>query len=198
MPDELMSLIAGRRGHFQLESGYHAEMWFELGRLFDQPARLQPFVAELATRLAARGIDAICGPAIGGAKLAALIAQQLQVESYFTERTASTAEAGLFPVRYDLPVEQRRRIRGKRVAVVDDAISAGSAVRGTFAQLLSHGARPVAVGALIVFGNTIDSYLTEHALSVDALTRMDFALWRPAECPRCHAGEAFERITDQD
>jgi orotate phosphoribosyltransferase len=196
MHDELMSLIAGRRGHFQLESGYHAETWFELGRLFDQPARLQPFVAELATRLAARDIDAVCGPATGGAKLAALIAEHLQLESYFTERTASTVEAGMFPVRYELPVEQRTRIRGKRVAVVDDAISAGSAVRGTYTELVSHGAKPIAFGALIVFGHAIDGYIADHALCLDALTRTDFALWRPGECPRCAAGEPVERMTD--
>ena len=42
----LLSLIAGRRGHFEMESGYHADHWFELGRLFDDPPRIQPFIAE--------------------------------------------------------------------------------------------------------------------------------------------------------
>ena len=36
---------------------------------------------------------------------------------------------------------------------MDDAISAGSAVRGTHADLIDCGALPVALGALVVFGD---------------------------------------------
>ena len=42
MHDELMALVAARKGHFKMESGYHAERWFELDSLWDQRARLAP------------------------------------------------------------------------------------------------------------------------------------------------------------
>ena len=47
MPSDLLALLAGRRGHFRMESGYHSERWFNLDRLFVDPARLQPFVDDL-------------------------------------------------------------------------------------------------------------------------------------------------------
>src|SRR6266850_1075275 len=106
MQDELITLLAGRRGHFQMESGYHSDQWFELGALLDQRERLRPFVSELAKRLAAHRIDAVCGPMTGGARLAEIIAGELGVAYYFTERFETTA-AGLFPVRYDLPAALR-------------------------------------------------------------------------------------------
>lgn len=40
MQDQLIALLAGRRGRFQMESGYHSEPWFDLGRLFADRKRL--------------------------------------------------------------------------------------------------------------------------------------------------------------
>src|SRR3954462_4407287 len=103
MQHELLTLIAGRRGHFQMESGYHSEMWFDLNRLFAEPSRLQPFVVALAQRLAAHRPDAGCGPMLGGAKLAGMIAAELKVPGFFSERFDSRAAGRLFPVHYQLP-----------------------------------------------------------------------------------------------
>jgi hypothetical protein len=33
MPSDLLGLLAGRRGHFRMESGYHSELWFNLDKL---------------------------------------------------------------------------------------------------------------------------------------------------------------------
>ncbi|MEO6244832.1 MAG: hypothetical protein ABIQ12_05305, partial [Opitutaceae bacterium] len=44
MQDELTALLAGRRGHFQMESGYHSEQWFDLDHVLAQRERLRPFV----------------------------------------------------------------------------------------------------------------------------------------------------------
>ena len=53
MQEELIQLLAGRHGHFQMESGWHSELWFDLDVLYEQPVRLRPYVSELARRLAA-------------------------------------------------------------------------------------------------------------------------------------------------
>ena len=196
MQDELIKLLAGRRGHFRMESGYHSELWFDLGRLFDDRVRLRPFVAELARRIAAHRIDAVCGPMTGGAKLAELIAAELGIGCFVTERFEAADAQGLFPVRYELPAAQREAARGRRFAVVDDAISAGSAVRGTYSDLVACGGVPVVCGALIIFGDAIDRFAGEKSLIVESVARMKFGIWQPAECPLCRAGIACERVSD--
>lgn len=200
MQEELITLLAGRRGHFQMESGYHSERWFNLDTLFSQPDRLRPFVAELARRLAVHRIDCVCGPMTGGAKLAELIAAELGVGFFFTERYAPSpsdaAAGGLFPIKYLLPAARRAAVRGKLVAIVDDAVSAGSAARGTHADLIACAARPVALGAMFVFGEGAARFAREKNLALESIAQMSFGCWAPAECPLCRNGIALEKVSD--
>lgn len=196
MTPDLLTLLAGRRGHFRMESGYHSELWFNLDRLFDDETRLRPYADDLAHRLAAHRIDVVCGPMTGGAKLAGLIGGILGVEPSHTERHETPASTGLFPVRYLVPDAQRARLRGRRVAIVDDAISAGSAVMGTHADLLACGAVPVACGALIIFGDRADRFAAENNLKLETVTRSAFDMWKPEECPLCRTGLPIERVSD--
>ncbi len=196
MSAPLLSLLAGRRGHFQMESGYHSELWFDLDALFADSNRLQPYAHDLAHRLAAHRPHAVCGPMTGGAKLAAMIGAALGIASYHTERFAPPDATGLFPVKYLVPTTDREKLRGKSVAIVDDAISAGSAVKGTYADLLACGARPVALGALFIFGDAAAAFAAEKNLPLVGLARMSFGLWHPDDCPLCRAGLAVEVISD--
>ena len=196
MPSDLLALLAGRRGHFRMESGYHSELWFNLDKLFENPARLQPFVDELAGRLAAHRIEAVVGPLTGGAKLAEMIGAKLNIESFHTERFETPNATGLFSVRYIVPTTQRERLHGKTVAIVDDAVSAGSAVKGTHADLLACGARPVVCGALIIFGDRADAFAAENSLKLEAIARMSFGMWKPVDCPLCKTGVPVESVSD--
>lgn len=179
-----------------MESGYHSELWFTLDALFDDPERLRPFVAELARRLAVHRIDAVCGPVSGGAKLARLIADELGIAYFFTERFENPDASGFFPVKYLVPASQREAIRGKSAAIVDDAISAGSAARGTYADLIVGGAQPVALGALFVFGSAAARFAAERGLALEGIAQTSFGMWPPAECPLCKAGVAVEKVSD--
>lgn len=194
MPVTITALLAGRRGHFQLESGYHSESWFELGSLFDHSDELRPFVTELARRLSSHGANAVCGPMTGGAKLAELISSELGVQCFVAERSETPEATGLFPVQYRIAAAQRQRARGTSVAIVDDAISAGSAVRGTYADLVACGARPVALGALVVFGDAAARFAAETGLALEGIERTPFELWLPADCPLCRDGVALDKI----
>lgn len=196
MEAELSTLLAGRRGHFQMESGYHSEHWFELDRLLAHRERLRPFVNALARQLAPHNVDAICGPMNGGAELAQRIGHKLNLPAYATERHESPAASGFFPVRYRVPSTDRAALRGKSIAIVDDAISAGSAIRGTYEDLLDCGARPIVAGALIIFGPAADSYAKEKGLALTAVARLPFNLWKPDACPLCARGVPFEKISD--
>lgn len=177
-----------------MESGYHSATWSELGSLFDHPDELRPFTADLALRLAAHGPDAVCGPMTGGARLAHVIAETLKVECFEAERS-DTGATGLFPVKYRISDAQRESSRGRSVALVDDAISAGSAVRATYTDLIACGARPVALGALIVFGSAADHFAAESGVPLEAIERMPLEMWLPAQCPLCRAGVAIDAIS---
>jgi orotate phosphoribosyltransferase len=191
-----MALLAGRRGHFEMESGYHSEWWFELGRLFDDPEPLKPFVSELAARIARTGAEVICGPCVGGAKLARLIADESGRMYVYTERFEDALATGLFPVRYRVPQEFRGELRGKTVAIVDDAVSAGSAARGTHADLIACGAKPVCLAALSVFGPAAAAFADQHGMTLEGLAQLPLGIWHPNECPHCRAGVPVEKVSD--
>lgn len=193
--DTITALLAGRRGHFQMESGYHSAAWFELGSLFDHPDAIDPFVSDLARRLRSHGVDAVCGPMTGGAKLARLIATELRIEGFVAERIETPGATGLFPVRYELPETQRQKARGRSVAIVDDAISAGSAVRGTHKDLIACGARPVALGALVLFGDGAARFAAETGLALEGIEPVPLEIWVPAECPLCKTGVALDAMS---
>ena len=195
-----LELVAGRRGHFRLESGHHGGLWLDLDPLFAEPRRVAPFVAALATAIRPHEVTAVCGPLLGGAFLAQLVAHALDVEFWFTERVmppvaATPAEAGgLYRARYRLPAAVAPRVHGKRVAMVDDVMSAGSALRGTFAELRAHGAEPVVAGALLVLGVAGVGFFAEHRVAVEAVSRDAYDLWPPADCPLCAAGVPLEDV----
>ena len=192
MLNKVTPLLAVRRGHFKMESGYHSRTWFELGSLFDDPVTVRPFAAELALRLSRHRPDAVCGPMTGGAKLAEMIATELGIAAIVAERYDTPGATGLFQVRYRVAEVQRQKTRGLRVAIVDDAISAGSAVRGTHADLIECGALPVALGALLVFGDAAVHFASDNGLALEAIERAPFDMWRPAECPLCTDGVALD------
>ena|SRR5882724_4110755 len=188
VPD-FLSLTSPRRGHFRLESGHHANLWLDLEGLFVQPALVRPFVTRLGRALRPHKVAGVCGPLVGGAFLAQLLASALKAEFFFTERMQPGEGDGLYQARYHLP--PAARVRGKRFAIVDDAISAGSAVRATYTELQGHGAEPVVIGALLVLGSAASPYFAERGVPIEAVTRVPFDLWVPAECPLCASGQAL-------
>ncbi|HEY8174398.1 MAG TPA: hypothetical protein VIF32_01785, partial [Gemmatimonadaceae bacterium] len=160
----LLKIVSGRRGHFRLESGHHGALWLDLDALFAEPKRIEPFVARLVAAIRPYDVAAVCGPLFGGAFLAQLVARDLGAEFCFTERVLPPESSGLFRARYVLPGAFRPRVRAKRFAIVDDVMSAGSALRGTYAELETLGAIPVVAGALLVLGTVGASYFAERGV----------------------------------
>ncbi len=56
------------------------------------------------------------------------------------------------------------------------------------AALIALGARPVAIGALIILGNTARPYFAADNLAIESIARLANELWKPAACPLCAAG----------
>jgi orotate phosphoribosyltransferase len=189
-----LRLVAGRRGHFRMESGLHSGLWLDLDPLFVESRRIAPFVAALVTALRPYAVEAVCGPFVGGALLAQLVAHALGTDFYFTERVHSGMGEGLFRAHYRLPPAIAARVRGRRIAMVDDVMSAGSSLRATEAELRVHGAEPVVAGALLLLGSVGADYFAGRGIAVEAVAREDFWMWTAAACPLCAAGVPVEDV----
>ena len=46
--EAFLAMVAGRQGHFLLESGHHTELWLDLDALFAEPRRVAPLIAAMA------------------------------------------------------------------------------------------------------------------------------------------------------
>jgi orotate phosphoribosyltransferase len=189
-----LELVSGRRGHFRLESGHHSRLWLDLDTLFADPHQVNPFVAALTVALRPYGVASVCGPLLGGAFLAQLVAQALGVEFCFTERVMPSHAEGMYQAGYRLPPTFAARLAGKRMGMVDDVMSAGSALRGTYAELQAHSAVPIVAGALLVLGSTGTGFFAQRGVAVEAVARDEYELWLPAECPLCVANLPLEDV----
>lgn len=184
------ALFAPRVGHFALESGHHGPLWLDLDAVSARPAAVRPLADALARRLAAHDPEVVCGPLAGGGFLAQAVAEELGLPAAWSERH----EAPGGPVRYTLPPALREGLRGRRVALVDDAINAGSAARATLAAVRSGGARPVVLGALLTLGDGATALAVAEGIPLEALAAAPGVLWEPTACPRCAEGVPLEDL----
>jgi orotate phosphoribosyltransferase len=132
---------------------------------------LRPFTDALAGLLRPYRPEVVCGPLTGGAYVAFAVASALDVAFAWStppDYAVTGAVAG-------------------RVAIVDDAVNAGSAVTSTAAALT--GADLVVVGALLTLGGTPAAIA---GAPVECLATLDSALWPAASCPRCAAGSPLD------
>jgi orotate phosphoribosyltransferase len=195
VPEQIFRLLASRKGHFRLESGHHSDQWLDLEQLCLRPRDVRLFSTELVNRLAKYNIDGVCGALNEGAFLSLLVASELNVEFSYSERFDSGRDT-LYPVEYRIPGTLRPKLSGKRVAIVNDVISAGSAVRSTFADLKACGAEPIAVGALLVLGNMFSRFAAEKQVALESIAFAPHNLWKPSECSLCSSNVRLENPSD--
>jgi orotate phosphoribosyltransferase len=177
-----------------MESGHHSDQWWDLDTFVADEAASGSYCAELENRLIKYDVDCICGPATGGAVLAARIGAHLGIAPVSTLRLEKPVKPGLFPVRYELAEQDKASVKGRRVAIVDDAIRAGSAVRGTHEALIACAARPVVIGALLVLGDSAAKLATERGLPLEGVVKVSFDFWKPDVCPLCRAGVPLQKV----
>ena len=188
MTEDLLAAVPARHGHFVLESGFHTDVWLTLDALFTDPGRVGPAVSALAAKLRPYDVAGVCGPLLGGAFLALAVSTQMNIEFYYSEQ-AVPRQPGLFTAEYRLPWELTRRVRGRRVAVVDDVISMGSSVNATITALRGAEASVAVVGALMVLGERGVSRVAAEGLPLETLGRRDFRAWNSWDCPLCVEGK---------
>jgi orotate phosphoribosyltransferase len=194
MVEKVLELLSARKGHFLLESGHHGDLWLDLETLFLRPLRVKNLASELARSISSMKVDAVCAPLVEGAFVGILIAEELDVEFTYSERYARSCENALFPVGYRIPSSLRQKLRGKRVAIVNDVTNAGSAVRGTFEDLEAVGANVVVISTLLVLGTAASEYASGKGVPLKTLGAMPNNLWKPSACPLCASGVPIEDI----
>ena len=179
----VIGLVRPRWGHFELGTGYHGDVWLDLDGLFLRPALLQQHVEWLAGRLSGYQVDAVCGPAEGGAFLALALATRLGVAFLPGHRDG--------PAGYRLPGVPEG-IEGWRVAMADDAVNAATAIRACATQLQDSGAVPVAVAALLALGPAEATVTGTMGLPLQAAAKLTSHAWPAAACPLCTDGTPVE------
>jgi orotate phosphoribosyltransferase len=191
---EIFELVSARRGHFLLESGHHGELWLDLERLFLRPERVCRLADELSASILSFGAEIICGPLVEGAFVGLLVARKLGVSFVYSERFAHPAQDGLFPAGYRVPAPLRAEMRGRRVMIVNDVISAGSSVKGTFADLELCGAKVAGIGALLALGDGAGEFAASKGVPLMVLAQIPNRIWTREDCPRCAAGDALADV----
>jgi orotate phosphoribosyltransferase len=87
------------------------------------------------------------------------------------------------PGGYRLPPTLRGQVGGWRVAIVDDAVNAGTAVGASHSALRDAGAVPVAVAALLALGQA-DAFVTGTlGLPFGAAATLPSQTWPASDCP---------------
>jgi orotate phosphoribosyltransferase len=189
----VVDILPIRKGHFRYESGHHGDTWIDLERLCLRPEPVERMANELAQRLALYDLDAVCGPLVEGAFVALMIASRLRKSFTYAERFEDGKSDALYPIKYRVPQSLREDLRGRRVAIVNDVISAGSAVRGTLADLIECDAETVVVGSLAVLGRPFVEFAAANHLPMETLAQLPNNIWPPSECPMCRADTPLTR-----
>jgi len=156
-------------------------LWLDLDALFLRPSRLRPYVERLAERLREHSPDAVCGPLEGGAFLAYTVADRLGVAFLAGYRSPGQATGYHLP-----PVPDG--IGGWRVAVVDDAVNAGTAVAACLEELHGRGAVPVAVAALMSLGEASAMVPARLGVPFYPASTVPSRAWPAERCPLCADG----------
>lgn len=185
----MLDQLPMRHGHFLLESGHHGNMWLDLELLCLVPDRVRPFVKQMAAQLEKYEVEVVCGPLAEGAFLAMMVAMEMGLPFTYSQPVPEEKPTHLYPLRYELPAGLRREVEGKRIALVNDVINVGSAVRGTVADLQRCNARPVAITALASFSPWVLRFAEQNALGLEILAWLESEVWTTTACPMCIRGE---------
>lgn len=178
-----------RTGHYLYESGHHGDTWLDLNVLFVDQRRLHRIAGELAARLRRHQVEVVCGPLVGGALLGQWVAHHLDLPFVYAERLIADGVAA----RYRIPGELGAVVSGHPVAIVDDAINAGSATLATRDEILRLGGTPTVAGAIFIRDQGGIALVKANGLAVEHLVGLPFSIWEPDACPLCRSGLVIER-----
>lgn len=171
---------AVRRGHFELSSGRHSDVYVQCAAVLQYPHHAEVLGRNIAAEFPGLQIGCVISPALGGVVIGQEVARALGTRAIFVERDAF----GRLALRRGFQVE-----KGERVLVVEDVWTTGGSTRETISVVESIGGLVVAAGAIIDrSGGALDL-----PVRAEALLRMDVQSYDPDDCPLCRKGDVAVR-----
>ena len=177
-PDEAAALLesvgAILRGHFELSSGRHSDVYVQKARVLEQPEPTMALAREMASRY--RDIDVVVAPAVGAIALGFAVALAAGARSMFTER-----DGGRMALRRGFEIRP-----GERALVVEDVITTGGSAGEVFDLLGEMHAERLGVAAMVDRSSALLPFPLQAVLRLEAVS------WPSDQCPLCAAGRMIE------
>ena len=183
--DILQKVGAFRSGHFVLTSGRHADAYINKDALYAYTHEVSELCHAIAERFKDSNVEAVIGPAIGGAILSQWTAYHLtellgkEIPGVYADKD----NAGGFVIKrgYD------KLIAGKRTLVVEDLTTTGGSVHKVVDAARAAGAEIVAAVTLCNRGDvTIEAVGNPPVFS--SLVNVHLESWEEQDCELCKRG----------
>lgn len=179
-PDEVLQAFEEHgvvlRGHFQLTSGRHSDVYLQKQRAFEDPQLTMRLAEAIVERFPRDSFDVVAAPAVGAISLGAFVAYAAGVRFVFTERGdgAMTLRRGqhLGP--------------GDRVLVVEDIVTTGGSAGEVVSVVAAAGATLAGVAVLADRSEKPPPY------PMTALVRYPAVSWPPDQCQLCAEGRPLD------
>ncbi len=178
-PVEILEVLERRgavlRGHFQLSSGRHSDVFVQKFRVFEDPRLTQRFGESIA-QLYGGDFDVVASPALGAIVLGFSTALAADKRSIFAERVS-----GELAFRRGFELRPR-----ERTLVVEDVITTGGSATEVVELVKKMGGEVVGVGALLDRSDPAQSF--DAGVPFKALVKLETTSWDAADCPLCADG----------
>jgi len=178
LEEALVRCEAILKGHFELASGKHSSIYFQLARLLSYPEEANSAGNAIAELFRSENVESVIGPAIGGIVLSFVVAQALNLPSYFAEHRGKN-----FILRRGFKFH-----KGERVLVVEDVLTTGGSAMDVVELVKKNDAVPVGIGALVNRGNFHSDQIVSHALF-----EITAPMYEPGRCPLCLDKKPLEK-----
>ena len=162
------------RGHFQLTSGLHSDVYLQSALVLQHPAHAARLGEALAASFRDDRIQTVLAPAIGGILVSHEVARALGTRALFTER-----EGGAMRLRRGFSLTP-----GERCLVVEDVMTTGGSIREVVGCVEAAGGAVVGVGALIDRSGGTAPFPVKRV----SIATVKAETWKPEECPLCRSG----------
>lgn len=184
-PAEILEVLEKRgavlRGHFELSSGRHSNLFVQKFRVLEQPRLAQRFGESLAG-LFDKSFDVVAAPAVGAVVLGFATALAADARSVFAERVD-----GRMVLRRGFEIG-----RLERVLVVEDVITTGGSAREVVDLVKEAGGEVIGVGALLDRVDPSRDDADALGAPLRSLVELQVDSWEPGDCPLCASKEALE------
>ena len=181
-PTEILEVLEKRgavlRGHFELSSGRHSDVFVQKFRVLEQPRLAQRFGESLA-ELFDKEFDVVAAPAVGAVVLGFATALAADARSVFAERVDDRMA---FRRGFEIG-------RLERVLVVEDVVTTGGSAREVVELVERSGGEVVGVGTLLDRADPSRNEVQALGAPLRSLVQLKADSWDPTECPLCAADE---------